>query len=142
MAIKLENHWFKHDMNASTDNKIIKLEFKNGLEGYAVFFKVIELLMSNDGKIENNIELICNFLRTTNQELVSTTINDFDLFVIEDGYIYNERVDNQLNEITEKSKKARKSANKRWNKEKSKQMIPNKTNEKEESTNKDWINDL
>ena len=107
MAIKLENHWFKHDMNASTDNKIIKLEFKNGLEGYAVFFKVIELLMSNDGKIENNIELICNFLRTTNQELVSTTINDFDLFVIEDGYIYNERVDNQLNEITEKSKKAR-----------------------------------
>jgi hypothetical protein len=38
MAIKLENHWFKHDMNASNDNKIRKLEFEHKLEGYAVFF--------------------------------------------------------------------------------------------------------
>ena len=142
MSNRLENHWFKHDMNASTDNKIRKLEFRNGLEGYAAFFKIVELLMSNDGEIEYDIELICNFLGTTNEELVSSTINNFDLFIVDNGYIYNERVSTQLYEITEKSKKASENANKRWEKEKSKQMIPNKTNEKEESTNKDWINDL
>ena len=142
MSNRLENHWFKHDMNASTDNKIRKLEFRNGLEGYAAFFKIVELLMCNDGEIEYDIELICNFLGTTNKELVSSTINNFDLFIVENGCIYNQRVSNQLYEITEKSKKAKENAKKRWNKEKSKQMTPNKTNEKEESTNKDWINDL
>ncbi len=142
MSNRLENHWFKHDMNASNDNKIRKLEFRNGLEGYAAFFKIVELLMSNNGEIEYDIELICNFLGTTNEELVSSTINNFGLFIVDNGYIYNERVSTQLYEITEKSKKASENANKRWEKEKSKQMIPNKTNEKEESTNKDWINDL
>ena len=117
MAIKLENHWFKHDMNASTDNKIRKLEFRNGLEGYATFFKIVELLMCNDGKIEYDIELICNFLGTTNKELVSSTINNFELFNVENGYIYNQRVSTQLYEITEKSKKASENAKKRWKKD-------------------------
>jgi hypothetical protein len=142
MAIKFENHWFKHDMNASNDNKIRKLEFEHKLEGYAIFFKIVELLMSNNGEIEYNIKLICHNLRTTNEELVYSTINNFGLFIVDNGYIYNERVSTQLYEITEKSKKNSENAKKRWNKEKSKQMILNKTNEKEESTNKDWINDL
>ena len=105
MSNRLENHWFKHDMNASTDNKIRKLEFRNGLEGYAAFFKIVELLMCNDGEIEYDIELICNFLGTTNKELVSSTINNFDLFIVENGYIYNQRVSTQLYNIAEKSKK-------------------------------------
>lgn len=117
MSNRLENHWFKHDMNASTDNKIRKLEFRNGLEGYAAFFKIVELLMCNDGEIEYDIELICNFLGTTNKELVSSTINNFDLFIVENGYIYNQRVSTQLYNIAEKSKKAKENAKKRWEKD-------------------------
>lgn len=49
MSSKLENHWFKHDMNASNDNKIRKLEFEHKLEGYAVYWKILELLASNGG---------------------------------------------------------------------------------------------
>jgi hypothetical protein len=122
MSIKVENHWFKHDMNASNDNKIRKLEFEHKLEGYAVFFKIVELLMINNGEIEYNIKLISHFLGTTNEELVSSTINNFDLFIVDNGYIYNERVSTQLYEITEKSKKAKESAKKRWNKEEIQQM--------------------
>ena len=66
---------------------------------------------------ENNIELICNFLGTTNKELVSSTINNFDLFIVENGCIYNQRVSTQLYNIAEKSKKAKENANKRWEKE-------------------------
>ena len=122
MAIKFENHWFKHDMNASTDNKIRKLEFRNGLEGYAVFFKIVELLMINNGEIEYNIKLISHFLGTTNEELVYSIINNFGLFIVDNGYISNERVSNQLSKITEKSKKAKESAKKRWNKEEVQQV--------------------
>ena len=117
MSNRLENHWFKHDMNASTDNKIRKLEFSNGLEGYAAFFKIVELLMGNNGEIEYNIKLISHNLGTTNEELVSSTINNFGLFIVDNGYIYNERVSTQLYEITEKSKKASENAKKRWKKD-------------------------
>ena len=116
-AVKEYNHWFKHDMNASTDNKIRKLEFSNGLEGYAAFFKIVELLMGNNGEIEYNIKLISHNLGTTNEELVSSTINNFGLFIVDNGYIYNERVSTQLYEITEKSKKASENAKKRWKKD-------------------------
>ncbi len=34
---KLEQHWFKHDINASNNGKLIKLQANEGLEGYAVY---------------------------------------------------------------------------------------------------------
>lgn len=34
---KYENHWFKQDFTASSENKIIKLESKFGLKECAVF---------------------------------------------------------------------------------------------------------
>ena len=51
---KLEKHWFKHDISASSDNKIAELEMSHGFVGYAVYFKLIEQLYLNDGKLEYN----------------------------------------------------------------------------------------
>jgi hypothetical protein len=82
----------------------------------------VELLMINNGEIEYNIKLISHFLGTTNEELVYSIINNFGLFIVDNGYISNERVSNQLSKITEKSKKAKESAKKRWNKEEVQQV--------------------
>ena len=42
-------------------------------------------------------------------------IEDFDLFVIEDNCFYSKRLNNHIEGINNKSKKAKESINKRWN---------------------------
>ena len=41
-------------------------------------------------------------------------IEDFDLFVVEDGCFYSKRLNNHLEDINTKSNKAKENANKRW----------------------------
>jgi hypothetical protein len=107
---KLEKHWFKHDMNASQDSKLQKLEFKYPLKGYAIFFKLVEVLMLNDGSVENNLEMLSYQLRVDDLEMLRAVVNDYGLFVVDDAIISNDRVLNQLSEITQKSSKAKESA--------------------------------
>ena len=107
---KLENHWFKHDMNASQDTKLQKLEFKYPLVGYAIFFKLVEVLMQNNGSVENNLEVLAHQLRISDLEVLRAVLNDFDLFVVDDAIITSDRVLKQLSEITEKFGKASESA--------------------------------
>ena len=104
---KLENHWFKHDMNASQDTKLQKLEFKYPLVGYAIFFKLVEVLMQNNGSVENNLEVLSYQLRLGDLEVLKAVVNDYGLFIVDDAIISNERVLKQLSEITQRSDKAR-----------------------------------
>ena len=46
--------------------------------------------------------------------MINSVLNDFDLFTIEDEVLSNKRVLESIKEITEKSEKARASANRRY----------------------------
>jgi len=118
---KLEKHWFKHDISASSDNKIAELEMSHGFVGYAVYFKLIEQLYLNDGKLEYNNTKIAWRLRAPDDketlQMISSVIEDFGLFKFdENNLIYSPRALNGLEEILSKSKKAKDSALKRHNK--------------------------
>ncbi len=118
---KFENHWFKHDFTASSDNKIIKLESKLGLKGYAVFWKLLEQIYLNEGRLEYNLEELLFTFRLenneSNKELIPSVINDFDLFKIDDTGFFNVRALEYLEYVLSKSKKASESAKKRYQKE-------------------------
>lgn len=118
---KLEKHWFKHDISASSDNKIAELEMSHGFVGYAVYFKLIEQLYLNDGKLEYNNTKIAWRLRAPDDketlQMISSVIEDFGLFKFdENNLIYSPRALSGLEEILSKSKKAKDSALKRHNK--------------------------
>lgn len=118
---KLEKHWFKHDISASSDNKIAELEMSHGFVGYAVYFKLIEQLYLNDGKLEYNNAKIAWRLRAPDDketlQMISSVIEDFGLFKFdENNLIYSPRALSGLEEILSKSKKAKDSALKRHNK--------------------------
>ena len=98
--VKLENHWFKHDITASNDIKIQRLEYKHGLLGYAVFFKTIEVLMLNNGKIEYDLEMIAYQIKQKDTKVLESVLKDYNLFQIVDNTISNERVTKQLQGIT------------------------------------------
>ena len=118
---KLEQHWFKHDINASNNGKLIKLQANEGLEGYAVYWKLIELLYINEGRYEFNLDELAFTLRISHLEhaerLLKSVIMSYGLFVYDDDIFYCDRVIEGLSDIYTKSKKASESAKIRHQKE-------------------------
>ena len=133
---KFENHWFKHDFTASSDNKIIKLESRLGLKGYGVFWKLLEQIYLNKGCLEYNLEELLFTFRLenneSNKELIASVINDFELFKIDDSGFFNVRAQEYLEYVLSKSKKATESAKKRYSKEKDEPEYIRKWNEEQE----------
>ncbi len=111
---KVKKHWFKHDFYTSNDRKMQRLDFKFPVVGYGIFFKVIEILYQNDGKLEYDLDFISHSVNY-DKEVVKAVLNDFDLFSILDDKLMNYRVLQSIKEITQKSEKARASAMKRYN---------------------------
>ena len=109
---EIKKHWFKHDFYTCNDHKMQKLDFKYPIIGYGIFFKVVEMLYQNDGKIEYDLDFISHSLNYK-KEIVLSVLSDFDLFLIQDNLLFNKRVTRSILEITEKSEKARASANRR-----------------------------
>jgi hypothetical protein len=117
---KLEQHWFKHNINASNNGKLIKLQANEGLEGYAVYWKLIELLYINEGRYEFSLDELAFTLRISRLEysnsLIESVIKNYGLFNYDDDIFYSDRVIQGLADIYDKSKKATESANKRYSK--------------------------
>jgi hypothetical protein len=118
---KLEQHWFKHDINASNNGKLIKLQANEGLEGYAVYWKLVELLYINEGRYELNLDELAFTLRISHLEnatkLIQSVIMNYGLFNYDDDIFYSDRVTQGLADIYTKSKKNSENAKKRHQKE-------------------------
>ena len=95
------------------DQKMQRLDFKYPVIGYGIFFKVVELLYQNNGKLEYDLDFIA-FASSYDKDVMNSVLNDFNLFTIQDEVLYNKRVLESIKEITEKSEKARASANRRY----------------------------
>lgn len=111
-----ETFYFSHDYTARTDPKIKRLLSKHGLTGYGVYWSLIEDLYINANALPTDYESIAYDMRT-NENVVKSVINDFDLFVVDGGNFMSLSVERRLNIRNEKSEKARKSALNRWNKD-------------------------
>ena len=111
----MKKTYFNHDSTARNDYRIIKLRATLGYEGYGVFWAVLELLFAEENKICINQYDILAYGLQCDPDKLKAVIEDFDLFVIEDGCFYSRRLNNHIEEINLKSKKAKESVSKRWN---------------------------
>ncbi len=111
----MKKTYFNHDSVARLDIRVIKLRSKLGYEGYGIFWAVLELLFTEENKlcIEDYDSLA--FGLQCDAKVLKQVIEDFDLFVVEDGCFYSRRLNNHIEEINNKSKKAKENINKRWN---------------------------
>jgi len=94
--------------------KIKKLNAKYPVIGYGIFFRIVELLYQSDGKLEYDLDFLAMELNY-DKETIKRVVEDFELFNVTDQVITNRRVTEGLREITEKSGKAKASADARWN---------------------------
>lgn len=111
---KGNKQWFKHDFYSSRNLKLQKLDCYHPMVGYAIYFKIIELMYQGNGWIDYNLELL-GYRLNYNQKTISDVIEKFDLFIFEDGKFSSQRVLESIDEINRKSIAARKSAEARWN---------------------------
>lgn len=96
---KLQNLYFRHDCNASDDEKIIRLQMKKGVAGYGLYWLLIEALSRAD-----NFELNCAYdelayrLRA-DQADIKSVVEDFGLFKVDEGKFHSERLTADLEEL-------------------------------------------
>jgi len=111
----MKKTYFNHDSVARLDIRVIKLRSKLGYEGYGVFWAVLELLFTEENKLCIDDYDSLAFGLQCDSDVLKQVIEDFDLFVLEDGCFYSRRLNNHIEEINNKSKKAKENVNKRWN---------------------------
>lgn len=112
-----DTFYFSHDYNVRSDEKIKLLIRKHGMQGYGIFWAIVEDLYNNANALRTDYEGIAFDLRS-DEKTVKSIINDFNLFVFDDEFFGSLSVERRLRERDEKSAKARLSAISRWSQNK------------------------
>ena len=117
----MKKTYLQHQSNSFTDIKIIKMRSKLGIESYGIFWALLELLYNEENKLCIDDYSVLAFSLQCDADKLKSVIEDFDLFVIEDGCFYSKRLNEHIDTINSKSIKAKESASKRWNNANAKQ---------------------
>ena len=114
-------YYFSHDCNARNDEKILAMRSIYGLEGYAMYFMIVEILREQDEyKLEitkytwNTLAMQMHTEANKVKEFVNDCVNEFHLFVIENNVLYSESLIKRMKLFKEISEIRSKAAKKRW----------------------------
>lgn len=99
-----DSYYFSHDSNARNDIKMVKIRRALGLEGYGIYFCLIEILRDQkDFKLPLTSISDIAFELHTSEEKVKTIILAYDLFVIEeDTHFFSARLLRSMLELENK----------------------------------------
>lgn len=96
---KKDAYYFSHDSNARNDIKILRLRRSLGLEGYGIYFCLIEMLREQDDyKMSMSSIPDIAFELHTSDEKVKAVVCAFDLFVIDNDEFFSARLNRSMQE--------------------------------------------
>ena len=109
-------YYFSHDSNASKDPKIMSLIMAQGMKGYGIYWRIIEILRESGDYMLSLCD--CNAIAyDLHCEVidVESVIKNYALFEIngEDKF-WSQSLVTRMEKVAERSEKARTSALKRW----------------------------
>nr|AGF93126.1 replication initiation protein [uncultured organism] len=114
------NHYFPHDSNARSDDKILSLRSELGNKAYAIYFMVLELMREEEnyclkanGNLPGRLSMELSESKDFMEEFIEKT-QEIGLFEIKDNRFYSEEFLRRMAHKDKKSKQARKAAMKRW----------------------------
>ena len=114
-------YYFSHDCNARNDEKILAMRSVYGLEGYAMYFMIIEILREqNDYKLKitkyiwNTLAMQMHTEASKVQKFVDDCVSEFQLFEVSDNFLYSKSLIKRMGLFKEISEIRSKSAKKRW----------------------------
>ncbi len=112
-------YYFPHFANARHDRKLRRVRKELGVEGYAIYFMTLEVLREQEDFAYplSDIDLLADDFGTSEAK-VEAIVTAYKLFDIdEDRFFYSPKLIEYLTPYLERSKRARKAALKRWNKD-------------------------
>lgn len=114
--MKKDAYYFPHFSNARNDAKLVKLRRVMGIEGYGMYFLLLEVLREQtEFKLPlSSLEDLAYEWHISKEKLLAVVTN-FDLFEIIDEVFISTKLITYLQPYIEKSERARKAANLRWN---------------------------
>lgn len=105
--------FFKHDLNARNDPKIIPMRMKLGTEGYGAYCMIVEKLYEANGRLPRDYAALSWELHFE-QGKVKQLVEGFGLFYDANGKIASKRVDREIEERAALREAGRKYAARRW----------------------------
>lgn len=130
-----DSYWFKHDANARHDPKIISLRRKFGMEGYGVYFALIEILREQeDYRIpQSQLEAIAYDLHIETEkfnEMIDCCVES-GLLLRDEEWVWSNSLNRRMQKLNDKREKRKKAVEERWKKVRKE----NTGDTKEEQTN-------
>ena len=114
------NSWFSHDSNAKDDEKMMFLIEELGLEGYGIYWVLVEKLREEKG-YKCSLKMIPILARryNTTTAKMEAVIHRYDLFQIEEQcFFFSNSLKDRMQIMDNKKENMKALANKRWNKNK------------------------
>jgi hypothetical protein len=112
--MKKSTYYFSHDYNAANDVKILFLRQKLGMEGYGIYWFIVEQLAQSNGELPYDIIPVLAMQMQCDIKIVQKVIDDFGLFVSRGTMFVSERLLNHLELRNTLKEKGKQGAAKRW----------------------------
>lgn len=110
----MNSFYFTHDYNAANDSKILFLRQQLGMEGYGIFWFIVEQLAQAGGFLPIKITPVLAMQMQVTEAKVRSVIADYELFDILDEQFYSERLNKHLEIRKQLSESGKKGALNRW----------------------------
>jgi hypothetical protein len=112
--MKSSTYYFSHDYNAANDTKILFLRHQLGMEGYGIYWYLIEQLANAGGKLPLELIPVLAMQMHCTDVKVNGVLMNFDLFTIESGEFWSHRLQEHLDLRLKLSQSGKAGANNRW----------------------------
>jgi len=106
--------YFSHDYNAHNDTKILYMRQELGMEGYGIYWFLVESLADSGGILPLKIVPVLAKQMDVSNAKVETIINQYDLFQLIDNQFYSERLLHHLELRNALSEAGKLGAKARW----------------------------
>ena len=115
--MKKDTFYFQHDYNASTDVKCLFLRQSLGMEGYGIYWFLVEQLANSGGYLPLSITPVLAMQMQVTEIKVQTVIANFNLFIIDkENNFFSRRLNEHLEIRKSLSESGKRGALNRWNK--------------------------
>ena len=114
----MRSYYFTHDYNAANDSKVLFLRQQLGMEGYGIFWFIVEQLAQAGGFLPTKIMPVLAMQMQVTEAKVRSVINDYELFNLFEESFYSKRLIEHLDIRKQLSESGKKGAQSRWLKEK------------------------
>lgn len=97
--MKKNTYYFSHDYNAHNDFKILFLRQQLGIEGYGIYWFLIETLANSDGILPLKVIPALSMQMHTTEAKVEAVIKNFELFEISENDFFSIRLNKNLQKL-------------------------------------------